>query len=84
MAESWRTGRSATSLPSATLTLVTSIVTPALRRAVRPAPISKPSSPPPNRAYEKPSSEMTFAITSTIGWASPSGASLARNTRFTP
>jgi hypothetical protein len=27
---------------------------------------------------------MTFAITSTIGWASPSGASLQRNTLLTP
>ena len=36
--------------PSWTLTAVTSMVTPALRRAVRPAPISKPSRPPPNSA----------------------------------
>ena len=50
IAESWSTGRSATSLPSATLTAVTSIVTPAFRRAVSPAPISKPSRPPPNSA----------------------------------
>jgi hypothetical protein len=48
--ESWRIGRSETSFPSLTLTSVTSIVTPALSRAVSPAPISKPSSPPPNSA----------------------------------
>jgi len=71
-------GRSATSLPSWTLTWVTSIVTPAFSRAVSPAPISKPSSPPPNSAYEMSLSVITFAITSTIGWARPSGASLAR------
>ena len=50
MAESCRIGRSATSLPSCALTAVTSMVTPAFSRAVRPAPISKPSSPPPNSA----------------------------------
>ena len=50
IAESPRIGRSATSLPSSTLTAVTSIVTPASRRAARPAPISKPSRPPPNSA----------------------------------
>ena len=49
--ESPRIGRSATSLPSSTaLTAVTSIVTPAPRRAARPAPISKPSRPPPKSA----------------------------------
>jgi hypothetical protein len=61
-------------LPSSTLTAVTSIVTPAPRRAARPAPISKPSSPPPNSAYFTSLSVMTFAMTSTTGWASPSGA----------
>ena len=50
--ESCSTGRSATSSPSATFTSVTSIVTPAPSRAVRPAPISNPSRPPPNSAYE--------------------------------
>ncbi len=41
---------SATSLPSWAFTAVTSMVTPAFRRAVRPAPISKPRRPPPNSA----------------------------------
>jgi hypothetical protein len=50
IAESPRIGRSPTSLPPSTATFVTSIVTPALIRAARPAPISKPSRPPPNRA----------------------------------
>ena len=48
--ESPRIGRSASSLPSTTLTWVTSMVTPAFRRAARPAPTSKPSRPPPNSA----------------------------------
>ena len=50
--ESCRIGRSATSLPSSTRTAVTSMVTPASRRAVRPAPISKPSRPPRRRVLE--------------------------------
>src|SRR6185437_12581094 len=51
MAESPRIGRSAISSPPSARTAVTSIATPAPRRAARPAPISKPSRPPPNRAY---------------------------------
>ena len=46
--ESLRIGRLPTSLPSSTATSVTSMTTPASRRAASPAPISKPSRPPPN------------------------------------
>ena len=38
-----------------------------VERAVRPAPISKPSRPPPNSAYSKPLSAITLAIASTTG-----------------
>ncbi len=81
--ESWRIGRSATSLPSSARTEMTSIVTPACLRAARPAPISNPSSPPPNSAYDCPWSSITFAITSITGWARPSSP-LARNTLVAP
>src|ERR1019366_5719912 len=50
IAESPRIGRSAISSPPSARTAVTSMATPAPRRAARPAPISKPSRPPPNRA----------------------------------
>jgi hypothetical protein len=62
------------SLPSSTRTAVTSMVTPARRRAARPAPTSKPSRPPPNSAYGMSLSVMTLAMTSTTGWERPSGA----------
>ena len=50
IAESPRIGRSAISSPPSARTAVTSITTPAPSRAARPAPISKPSRPPPNSA----------------------------------
>ena len=75
IAESPRIGRSTISSPPSARTLVTSIATPAVMRAARPAPISKPSRPPPNSAYLWPLSLMTLAIASTTGCARPSGAS---------
>lgn len=66
------------SLPPSTLTFVTSMVTPAPRPAAESAPISKPSSVSAEQRVVKPLSVMTLAITSTIGWARPSGMFLRR------